>query len=89
MHGQSGPPSIIEIPTALLYESESLRLEREGLLQERLTCLTNIVKLNEDQVNLHSRFSRIIKLGLHSFEELAALAERGDLGDGRSGLVIW
>lgn len=63
------------IPQAVLNEMESFRQHREESLKLRLTQLSRILQLEEEEANLPVRFSKMIRLGLHSFEELDRFEE--------------
>jgi hypothetical protein len=63
------------IPPAVLNEMEPSRQDREKFLKLRLTQLSQLLHLEEEEANLPVRFSRMIRLGLHSFEERDRIEE--------------
>lgn len=63
------------IPPAFLDEMEPSRQDREEFLKLRLTQLSKLLQLEEEEANLPVRFSRMIRLGLHSLEELDRIEE--------------
>lgn len=54
---------------------EPSRQDREECLKLRLTQLSRLLQLEEEEANLPVRFSRMIRLGLHSLEELDRIEE--------------
>lgn len=67
------------IPTAVLNEIESSRQNREEFLKLRLTQLSKILQLEEEEANLPVRFGRMTRLGLHSLEELDRIEREAEI----------